>query len=242
MNKKSVGIIPARYQSTRFPGKPLSLINGISLLQRTYIQATQAKLLSEVYVATDDSRIFDHVLSFGGKALMTSSNCLTGTDRVAEGAKQMMDADFIVNIQGDEPCIDPISIDKSIQALIDYPDRVASTLAAPLEPEDYDSHSVVKCVFALDGKALYFSRSLIPGSKGEKIGPYFRHIGLYAFRRDFLINFMLLKPTPLMLSEDLEQLKILEHGYNLHITPVEKGSPGVDEPADIKKVEKFLCQ
>lgn len=242
MKLKSVGIIPARFHSTRFPGKPLALILGTSLLQRTYEKAKASSLLDEVIVATDDSRIFDHVIGFGGKAVMTSENCLNGTVRVAEAAKQLAGYDIVVNIQGDEPCLDPEAIDKTIQALAAHPDASAATVAAPLDAKDYTSSSVVKCVFNLSGKALYFSRSLIPGSKGTPNGPFFKHIGLYAFRAPFLQVYVDLPDTPLMMAEDLEQLKILEHGFSLHITPVEKASPGVDLPEDIKKVEKFLCQ
>lgn len=242
MKLKSVGIIPARFHSTRFPGKPLALILGTSLLQRTYEKAKSASLLDEVIVATDDARIFDHVVQFGGKAVMTSSTCLNGTERVAEAARHLAGYDIVVNIQGDEPCLDPDAIDKTILALANHADVSAATVAAPLDEEDYASSSAVKCVFNLSGKALYFSRSLIPGSKGSPNGPFFKHIGLYAFRAPFLQVYVDLPDTPLMMAEDLEQLKILEHGFSLHITPVDKASPGVDLPEDIKKVEKFLCQ
>jgi 3-deoxy-manno-octulosonate cytidylyltransferase (CMP-KDO synthetase) len=242
MKLKSVGIIPARFHSTRFPGKPLALILGTSLLQRTYEKAKAASLLDEVIVATDDPRIFNHVIGFGGKAVMTSENCLNGTERVAEAAKHLSGYDIIVNIQGDEPCLDPQAIDNTILALSQNPDVSAATVAGPLDPEDFSNPAAVKCVFDLSGKALYFSRSLIPGSKGAFAGPYFKHIGLYAFRAPFLQLYVNLPDTPLMAAEDLEQLKILEHGFSLHITPVEKASPGVDLPEDIKKVEKFICQ
>ncbi|MCB1113189.1 MAG: 3-deoxy-manno-octulosonate cytidylyltransferase [Chlamydiia bacterium] len=242
MNIKSVGIIPARYNSTRFPAKLLALIHGTTLLQRTYEKAAQATLLKEIIVATDDERIFNHVLSFGGKAVMTPKDCQNGTERVAIAAKSMPDVDIVVNIQGDEPLIDPKAIDLSVQALIDHPDRVAATLACPLMPDEWEASSVVKCVFSKSGQALYFSRSLIPGSKGEKKGPYYKHIGLYAYRADFLPTYLSLPETPLMLAEDLEQLKILEHGFSLHVTSVESPSLGVDVPDDIKKVEQYLCQ
>lgn len=242
---KTVGIIPARYSSTRFPGKPLALILGTSLIQRTYDNAKKAKTLDELIVATDDSRIFEHVLSFGGQAVFTSPDCLTGSDRVAEAAKQYPEAQIIVNIQGDEPCIDPSTIDKAVLALQQDEEALVATAATPLTEEEAQLSSVVKCVLDARGRALYFSRALIPAGKENSFRPeipYLRHIGLYVFRREFLFQYAQLSPTPLMLAEDLEQLKILEHGYKVHVVTVTGFSPGVDLPEDIQKVEKILCQ
>lgn len=245
MTLKIVAIIPARYQSSRFPGKPLVKIQGISLLQRTYENAKKVTILTDIIIATDDKRIFDHAESFGAKVVMTSPECHTGTDRIAEVAATIPDADLIVNIQGDEPCLDPESIELTVLSLINDTEAVMSTAASPLAVEDALHTSVVKCVFDNGGRALYFSRSLIPGNKTgypSRDIKYFRHIGLYVFRRDFLLLFPKLKPTPLMLTEDLEQLKVLEHGYKIQVVTVNRLSPGVDTPDDIQKVENFLCQ
>lgn len=243
MNSSIIGIIPARFQSSRFPGKPLEKILGVSLIQRTYENAKRASILSDVIVATDDTRILNHVLSFGGKATLTSPDCLTGSDRIAEVALTLPEASIIVNIQGDEPCLDPLAIEKAVKALQDDPDSVVSTAATKISFEEAQAPSVVKCVFNNQGRALYFSRSVIPGSKvPDSEMTYYRHLGLYVYRRDFLLLYPELKPTPLMLSEDLEQLKILEHGYNIQIVTLERDSPGVDIPEDIQKVEKYLCQ
>lgn len=243
MNSSIIGIIPARFQSSRFPGKPLEKILGVTLIQRTYENAKKAKILSDVIVATDDTRILNHVLSFGGKAVLTSSNCATGSDRIAEVARHLPDASIIVNIQGDEPCLDPQAIEKAVEALLKDEGSVVSTAATKISFEEAQHSSVVKCVFTDKGRALYFSRSMIPGSKvPDNQMTYYRHLGLYVYRREFLLLYPELPPTPLMLIEDLEQLKILEHGYNIQIVTLERDSPGVDIPEDIQKVEKFLCQ
>lgn len=239
------GIIPARYQSRRFPGKPLAPILGKSLIQRTYENAKKIDMISELYVATEDTRIFEHVEGFGGKAIYTPSDCLTGSDRVAEAAKNLSHADIIVNIQGDEPCLDPEAVNKAIKGLIEDQEAVVATAVTALEEQDACNPSVVKCVFDRDHRALYFSRSLIPGNKSGKWSaetPCFRHVGLYVFRRHFLLQYAELSATPLMLAEDLEQLKILEHGYKIHVVHIPGISLGVDLPHDIEKVENYLCQ
>lgn len=243
MKVKIVGIIPARFQSSRFPGKPLALINGISLIQRTYENAQKASCLTDLIVATDDQRIFDHVKGFGGKVVLTSADCLTGSDRIAEVASSLDDAAIIVNIQGDEPCLDPHDLTLIVEALIKNPDAVVATAITRVNFVEAQQKSLVKCVTDNKGRALYFSRSLIPGSKSQGSDSiYFRHIGLYAYRKDFLLLYPTLPPTPLMLAEDLEQLKIVEHGYTIQTVTVNGSSPGVDLPEDIEKVEKYLCQ
>lgn len=244
-----IGIIPARYGSTRFPGKPLISILGKSLLQRTYENARRASSLSQVVVATDDQRIFDHVRSFGGQVVMTSADCATGTDRLAEALSynpQWMKAAAIINIQGDEPCLRPEEIDLVSKTLLEDPLASLSTLACPLkDPKEGLSSSVVKCVMDQKQNALYFSRALIPSNKKHDFqtrAPYFRHIGLYAYRPSFLFIYQQLSPTPLQLEEDLEQLKVLEHGYRIKVALVDHVSPGVDTPDDIHKVEQWLCK
>lgn len=242
-----IGIIPARYQSSRFPGKPLALINGVSLLQHTYTNAKKVKGVDHLVIATDDDRIFEHAKSFGAAVFMTSPHCPTGTDRLAEVISQnqtFSKADIIINIQGDEPVIDPRIIEKVVERLKIDPDAVMATAVIPLKKEEAMNPSVVKCVTDLNGRALYFSRSLIPGGKKgyQPENRYFKHLGIYAYRRDFLLKYATLPETPLQIAEDLEQLKVLEHGYTIQVAHVDGFSIGVDTPEDIQKVEHYLCQ
>lgn len=243
-----VGVIPARYGSTRFPGKPLAPILGKTLIQRTYENALKCSVLDDVVVATDDQRIFDHVLSFNGRVVMTSPHHLTGTDRIAEviaTTGRYESSKIIVNIQGDEPCINPEAITSGVNALKNDSKAVMST-AVVLLPSDYsDDPNTVKCVMDLNGYALYFSRSLIPGNRTGALSkeiPYYKHIGLYIFKRDFLLKYGGLEPTPLQQIEDLEQLKVLEHGYPIKVVVVDYLNVDVNTPEDIKKVEKELCK
>lgn len=253
MNKekqpKVIAIIPARYGSTRLPGKPLHKISGKSLIQRTYESTTACHLLDEVVVATDDSRILDHVLSFGGKAVMTSKDCATGTDRLVEVVKNQArysDVSVVLNVQGDLPCIEEDVMKKTLEILEKDPEAVMSTAVFKMKLEEEAlSTSVVKCVMDLHGNALYFSRSLIPGNLRSAFHSgttYFHHIGIYAYRKDFLLKYSQLSPTPLQQAEDLEQLKVLEHGYRLKVAIVNHMCLSVDIPEDIKKVEQFLCR
>lgn len=246
---KVVGIIPARYGSTRFPGKPLTEILGKSLIQRTYENSLHCSSLDDVFVATDDKRIFDHVLHFGGKVVMTSPSCPTGSDRLIEAVEsdpRLKEVAIVVNIQGDEPCLEPIVIQQVVQLLLDDPSAVMSTAIMKIHSEiEALNPSVVKCAMDCHGHALYFSRSLIPGGPGVKFNPnltYFKHIGIYGFRREFLMKYGKLAQTPLQLAEDLEQLKVIEHGYKIKTAIVESTSISIDHPEDIKKVESFLCK
>ncbi|MBA2368273.1 MAG: 3-deoxy-manno-octulosonate cytidylyltransferase [Candidatus Protochlamydia sp.] len=243
-----IGIIPARYDSTRFPGKPLVPILGKTLLQRTYENASLASL-KEIIVATDDRRIYDHVVSFGGLAAMTGPGCRNGTDRLAEVLRmhpEWLKASAIVNIQGDEPLIEPWAIDLAVKALLDDPAAMMSTLAAPLlSEEEVLNPSNVKCVIDIHGNALYFSRSLIPSNKKNQFRTnttYLGHIGLYVYRPEFVLEYQKLKPTPLQLEEDLEQLKVLENGYRIKVMVIDHASLGVDTPEDIKKIEQRLIR
>ncbi len=245
MKKHTLGMIPARFGSTRFPGKPLAKISGKSLIQRTYENAKKCNALDELVVATDDRKIFNHVTSFGGKSVMTSSDCPTGTERLAEAVKENYpDTDLIVNIQGDEPFLEPDVIVKVIQALDDDLVAVMSTAVVKIDSEeDALNYSVNKCVMDENGNALYFSRTLIPSGHGGSWRPditYYKHLGIYGYRRDFLLHYADLQPTPLQLAEDLEQLKVLEHGFRIKVAVVESNSIGVDHPEDIKKVEQLL--
>ncbi|MCE2983947.1 MAG: 3-deoxy-manno-octulosonate cytidylyltransferase, partial [Parachlamydia sp.] len=242
-----IGIIPARFGSTRFPGKPLVPIFGKTLLQRSYENASLASI-DEVIVATDDQRIFDHVYAFGGRAVMTSPHCLTGTDRVAEvlqNSPEWLSASAIINIQGDEPCLQPWAINQTVEALLNDPSAQMATLAAPASDEEALKHSVVKCVLDLQGNALYFSRSPIPSKKieqAERSVPFLAHIGLYVYRPEFVLTYQKLPPTPLQLQECLEQLKVLEHGYRIKVVVIDHAGLGVDVPEDITKLEKWLSQ
>lgn len=248
MPSKIIGMIPARFGSTRFPGKPLVPILGKTLLQRTYENTKQASSLDKIIIATDDTRIFDHVKSFGGDVIMTE-DCLNGTDRLAQVLRlrpECMKASIIVNIQGDEPCLDPSDIDKVTNLLLKYPEASISTAAAPLHSqEEALNPGIVKCIVDMDENAIYFSRSLIPGNKKQQYNPkfpYLRHIGLYAYRPDFILTYQKLAATPLQLEEDLEQLKVLENGYRIKVALIKHASPGVDNPEDIKKVEQWISQ
>lgn len=247
--QKIIAMIPARYASTRFPGKMLSLISGKTLIQRTYENAKRCSLLDDIVIATDDKRIFDHIQSFGGSAVMTCPNCPTGSDRIAEALKKSPQFDqvsIVVNIQGDEPCLDPHIIEQVIKILQNDPSAVMSTAIIKLDnQEDASNSSVVKCVIDSNHNALYFSRSLIPAGHGMtmKTGvTYYRHMGIYGFRRDFAVKYAELTPTPLQLAEDLEQLKVIEHGYRLKAAIVDNFSIGVDRIEDIQKVEHWLCK
>jgi 3-deoxy-manno-octulosonate cytidylyltransferase (CMP-KDO synthetase) len=248
MRKKIIGIIPARYASIRFPGKPLVPIQGKTLIQRTYENASHAQL-DEIVVATDDQRIYDHVKQFGGKVVMTSPDHINGSDRIAEvllSRPDWMKDSIIINIQGDEPCIEPSSIDAIAQVLIEDPSGSMSTAVTPLRTEEEaKSSSVVKCVIDQKQNALYFSRGLIPSNKKHQYNPkftYYRHIGIYAFRPEFLLEYQKLQATPLQLEEDLEQLKVLENGYRIKVAILDHISIGVDTPEDIKQVEQWLCK
>lgn len=244
MDFQVVGVIPVRWNSSRFPGKPLADLLGKSLLRRTYENARRSSSLDRLVVATDDQRIFKHVLEFGGEAFMTAEACPTGTDRICEVVKSHFpQAGIIVNIQGDEPCLDPFIIDTLVKHLNENPEAVVLTPVTKIEdPSHIFDPSSVKCVFDKSGKALYFSRAPIPfPQKADPNHAYYLHLGVYCFRREFLIRYTEMSSTPLQKMEDLEQLKILEMGYPIHIAIVQDSGMNVDTPEDLKKVEKFLC-
>jgi 3-deoxy-manno-octulosonate cytidylyltransferase (CMP-KDO synthetase) len=242
---KVVGLIPARYGSTRLPGKALELILGKPLIQRVYERSSQADVLDELVVATDDERIGRVVEGFGGRAVMTSPDHPSGTDRLAEAA-QPMDADVLVNIQGDQPFIDPVMIEEVVQPLLDDASIGMSTLMHPISnPEDLQDPGVVKVVVDLAGFALYFSRSLIPYPREAEPHDVYEHVGLYAYRRAFLLKIAELAPTPLEKVELLEQLRVLEHGHSIRVVATacrdnEFSGFSVDTSADLARAEAML--
>lgn len=243
---KSLGIIPARFESSRFPGKPLVEIEGKTMIQRVYEQCQKASSLTEVIVATDDERIYNHVISFGGNVKMTASNHPSGTDRIAEVAATKEGFDIIVNIQGDEPFIHP----KQIESVIDiFEGNEQAEIATGVKLIDIQSDifnsNIVKCVFGENGKALLFSRSPIPFLRNEEkenwsVGNFYKHIGMYAFRRNTLLEITKLPPSRLEKLESLEQLRWLENGFEIFTTELPFDSFGIDTPEDLEKANEFL--
>jgi 3-deoxy-manno-octulosonate cytidylyltransferase (CMP-KDO synthetase) len=244
-------VIPARYGSTRFPGKSLVPIKGKPMIQWVYERTKGSQLIDRVIVATDDERIMQTVASFGGEAIMTSPSHQTGTDRIAEVARKL-DCAIVVNVQGDEPLIHPEMIDQAIQPLLDNAAIPMGTLCKKIDRKDeaFDPN-VVKVVFDKDHLALYFSRAPIPWDRDRwtSKGPItelpasddmFKHVGLYVYRRDFLLRYAGLPQTPLEAKEKLEQLRALEHGYKIKVVETSHESFGVDIPDDLSKILKHL--
>ena len=238
---KILGIIPARYGSTRFEGKPLALINGKMMVQRVYEQAKKADRLAEVVVATDDERIFNAVESFGGKAVMTSKNHKSGTDRCCEVVDKIGKGfGAVINIQGDEPYINPLQINQ-IAELISDKDTPLASLCKPISDDDeLKSPNAVKVVFDKNGKALYFSRFAIPYLRNQVERTFYKHIGIYAYKCDVLKQVAALPQSGLELAESLEQLRWLENGYTVRMGVTEFESFSVDVPEDIVKIEKIF--
>lgn len=241
---KVYGIIPARYGSTRLPGKVLADIAGKPLIQHVYARARQSLSLDRLVVATDDDRIFDRVQGFGGEALKTSPTHASGTDRVAEAAQilQPKEADLIVNIQGDQPLFEPRMIDEVVGPFRDDPNLKMGALVYPIQtPEELANPNVVKVVFDRKGFALYFSRSpmpyVIPSSPAPR---YFKHIGPYAYRMGFLLKFTKMDQGDLERSESLEQLRVLEHGYRIRVVETKFDSQEVDTPEDLERIRKRI--
>lgn len=240
-----VVIIPSRYGSTRFDGKPLAQIAGKPMIQRVCEQATKAACVDSVYVATDDLRIRDAVELFDGKVVMTSSTCRSGTDRVADAAQRLgLDMeDVVVNIQGDQPLVDPRCFDALVRPF--YEDRVVkmSTLAfAIVDPREITDPKDVKVTFDNNGDALYFSRATIPhGRDGTDGYPTYKHLGIYAYTRKFLDCFRILEPGQLEDIEKLEQLRAMEHGHRIRVVVTPYDSPEVDLPVDILRIEQKMA-
>ncbi len=233
-----VGIVPARYASLRFPGKPLAPLAGKPMVLHVLEAAGAARTLSRVAVATDDERIAAAVRSSGGEAMLTSPDAASGTDRLAEAARAIP-ADVYVNIQGDEPMMSPQNIDRAVEALLASGERQIATLAIPMPPAEAPDPNVVKVAVARDGRALYFSRAPIPFPRSGAPA-YRKHLGLYAFRAAALAEIAALPQSPLEKLESLEQLRWLEAGYDIWVAQAVSDSIGVDTPEDLLRVEEYL--
>jgi len=240
---RAVGIIPARWSSTRFPGKPLHLIAGKPLLQHVWKRCRKAKKLDSVIIATDDMRIAEAAFDWGAEVALTSPRHKSGTDRVAEVARKAKQFAFVINIQGDEPLIDPHLIDRLVEKLGLYPKVNIVTAAHSFEnPADASSPHQVKVVMDSSGRALYFSRAALPYPCNPSKVKYLRHQGIYGFRRNALLQFVKWKRGPLERAESLEQLRALENSVSVHVLVTGHGSPGVDTPADAEALEQKLAR
>lgn len=239
--KPILGVIPARWASTRLPGKPLADICGKPMIQHVYERALRSKALLALVVATDDPRVLEAVQAFGGNAVMTSADHPNGSSRAEEAARGYPDAEAVINIQGDEPLLDPEMIDEMASAL-EEPGVLCATLCRPLGEGDWVNPNVVKVVMDRAGDALYFSRSLIPYPRNKPGLPVYQHIGIYGYRADFLRRYVELPMTPLAEAESLEQLKVLEHGYKIRVRVTACAAPGrgVDTPEDLEAVRMAL--
>jgi 3-deoxy-manno-octulosonate cytidylyltransferase (CMP-KDO synthetase) len=240
---KVVVVIPARYGATRLPGKPLVLLGGKTMIERVYERAKLAQRVSRVIVATEDDRIRKAVEAFGGEARMTRPDHRTGTERVAEVAAHE-EGDVFVNVQGDEPLLDPVAIDTAVDALLEEPAAQIATVATPVKtPGDIMDPNVVKTVLDFDGNALYFSRAPIPWVRDAANKVHVRplkHLGLYVFQRDALLEYPTLPQGELEKIEQLEQLRWMENGWKIRVAEVEHDAVSVDVPEDVERVEKLL--
>jgi 3-deoxy-manno-octulosonate cytidylyltransferase (CMP-KDO synthetase) len=242
---KFIGIIPARYASTRFPGKPLALLGGKTVIQRVYEQVVS--VLGEAYVATDDERIYNAVEQFGGRAIMTRNDHKSGTDRIQEAVEKIQtDADVIINVQGDEPFIQKSQLE-TVKHLFDDPQTQIATLGKPFENmEAVENPNSPKIICDLNGYAMYFSRSVIPYIRGKEQKewiqhfPFLKHIGLYAYRREVLSEVTKLPQSPLEIAESLEQLRWLQNGYRIKVGLTDVETIGIDTPDDLARAEAFL--
>jgi len=240
--QRILGVIPSRYASTRLPGKPLLDICGKTMLEHVYRRAVASGVFFRVVIATDDERIFEAARKFGGDVAMTRADHPDGSSRVAEVARSI-EADYVINIQGDEPMLDPRMLRELAEGFMADAEADSATVCVPISSEeDLANPDIVKVVRGQNGRALYFSRSLIPYPRKITGCPVYEHLGIYAFRKDFLLKFVNLPPTPLMETESLEQLRILEHGYTMAVIPTKYPSqgPNVNTPADIEKIRRIL--
>ena len=242
-NEQVIVVIPARYESTRLPGKPLVPLAGKPMVQHVYERAKRAQTVHRVVVATDDQRIVDAVKAFGGEARMTRADHRTGTERIAEVAAHEK-GDIFVNVQGDEPLIDPVAIDTAVAALLEEPVAQIATVATPIRRAgDIMDPNIVKTVLDFDSNGMYFSRAPIPWVRDtqQKIHvSYWKHLGLYVFQRDALLEYPTLPQGELEKIEQLEQLRWLENGWKIRVAEVEHDAVSVDVPEDVARVEKLL--
>jgi 3-deoxy-manno-octulosonate cytidylyltransferase (CMP-KDO synthetase) len=246
---RAAAIIPARWRSTRFPGKPLHLIAGKPLLRHVWERCRRAKELDSVIIATDDMRVAQAAFDWGAEVALTSPHHQSGTDRIAEVARKARQFAYVINVQGDEPLIEPGLINRFVKLLRSDPGIEIVTAAHPFaNPADAASPHQVKVVVDLQGHALYFSRARIPfprsgsSAKGDRRSRPLRHQGIYGFRRDALLRFVKWKPSPLEKAESLEQLRALENGVKVHVLITKRGSPGVDTLADARALEQKLAR
>jgi len=237
-----VGLIPARLSATRLPNKPLIDIDGASMVEHVWRRARAAACLSTVAVATPDPEIAHVVTNFGGKSIMTQHAHRSGTDRVAEAANTLgLDADdIVVNIQGDEPQLQPAAIEAVVELLLADSTLPMASLMCPCPPVDIENPACVKVVCAVNGNALYFSRVRLPFPRTEIQIPVMQHVGMYAYRASFLQIVAALSPTPLEQTESLEQLRVLEHGYRIRMARIETAPIGVDTPEDLERVRQAM--
>jgi len=236
-----LGVIPARFGSSRFPGKPLIDLKGKTMIQRVYEGAKKSKLISELIVATDDVRILQEVERFGGKAELTSENHPSGTDRCAEVLSRNSDFDLVINIQGDEPLVDARQLDSLIEVFSDSSVQIATLATENISQEDFHNPNRIKVVLDNSNNAIYFSRSAIPNfqnfsGNSFEFYPFLRHIGLYAYRSEVLTQITKLEPTVLEKIESLEQLRWLYHEYKIRVVKTVIETPNIDVPADVDKV------
>ena len=233
-------IIPARYGSTRLPGKPLAMIGDKPMIQRVYEQVSKATEIEQVIVATDDQRVYDAVVAFGGQAMMTRPDHLTGTDRLAEVAATHTEIDVVINVQGDEPLIDANVIDALAREFKEDSSLQMGTVGCPLLEEEYNEPSAVKVIVNRLGNAMYFSRSLIPYPRNAFVQPPLKHVGMYGYQRQFLLDYAKMEPTPAELTESLEQLRALENGYTIRVITTDQRFVGVDTPEDLDRVNEIF--
>lgn len=242
---KTVGVIPARFASTRFPAKILAKIGGKPMIEHVYARAKSCRELDFLLVACDHPQVFEAIKAFGGKAVMTDPNHPSGSDRIAEAVKDL-DVDIIVNIQGDEPFIDPNTVDNLALLLKEDPAcSMGTVIKAITKDEDFLNPNVVKCVVDLQGYALYFSRSSIPYNRNEKQPENlvnYKHVGLYAYRKSFLLQYKDWPKSVLEMTEQLEQLRVLERGYRIKTVVTTAESIAVDTPEDLTKAEEWFAQ
>ncbi|MEE8522365.1 MAG: 3-deoxy-manno-octulosonate cytidylyltransferase [Thermoanaerobaculia bacterium] len=239
VSESVIAAIPARYGSTRLPGKPLLEIGGRPMIEHVYRRCLRARGLARVVVLTDDERIGEAVEKFGGEWQMTPRDCASGTDRIAYAARDW-EAAAVVNVQGDEPLIDPAAVEAVARHLLDHPGDPVVTLAAPATEAEFAESQVVKVVLDRRGDALYFSRAGIPFSRNAGQAPRLKHLGIYGYRRQALLKLAALEPSPLERSEGLEQLRALENGIRIRVLEVEAAEPGVDTAGDLERVKARL--